>query len=414
MNLLFIHGNFPGQFKDIAPALAKHSAGRTMFLTLSNNPQNIVLDGVELRQFKLHRDVDPTTHTYLQQAELAVLKGQAVVRALNQLMVEGFMPDVVICHGGMGFGIYVKALLPTVRLITYLEWYFTIANSDSLLREPSINDHLKLETRNLPLLQEMVQADRMVCPTAWQRQQFPELLRDRIEVIFDGVDGSFFCPGPPQDPLLLETGQDAPLQFSADQLLLSYGTRGMEPLRGFPEFMRAAAAAQQRYPQLQVVVFGNDRSAYGYNSSHESGSWKQQLLEELDGQLDGSRLHFTGLLTYGELVELFRRSDLHCYFTRPYVVSWGVFQAAACGANLLVNRFSGMDEVFEQPPELPAVDLEDQAAVTAAVLAGLEQQLQSRDKAPAAAGRSNLKTGLDLQSSLLEWKKLLNPSDVET
>ena len=408
MNLLFIHGNFPGQFKDIAPALADHCGSQTVFLTLSDNPQNFALEGVTVRQFTVHRDGDPNIHAYLQQAELAVLKGQAVVRALNQLMLEGFVPDVVICHGGMGFGAYVKALLPKVRLITYLEWYFTIANSAPLLHEPSINDHLKLETRNLPLLQEMMQADHLVCPTAWQRQQFPELVRDRIEVIFDGVDLSFFCPGPPKDPLVLGFGSEEPLRFSADQLLLTYGTRGMEPLRGFPEFMRAAAAAQQRFPQLQVVVFGNDRSAYGYNSSHASGSWKQQLLEELNGQLDLSRLHFTGLLTYGELVELFRRSDLHCYFTRPYVVSWGLFQAAACGARLLVNQFAGSDDVFERSPELPPVDLEDQGAVTAAVLAGLEDRLQSRTEGQLSVGLNNLRPGLDLNSSLTKWQALLS------
>ena len=54
------------------------------------------------------------------------------------------------------------------------------------------------------------------------------------------------------------------------------------------------------------------------------------MLDELKDELDLDRLHFTGLLTYGELVELFRRSNLHCYL-QPYVVSWGVFQAAAVG-----------------------------------------------------------------------------------
>ena len=51
----------------------------------------------------------------MQSAELAVLKGQAVLRALDQLhRQEGFIPDVVICHGGMGFGLFVKSLLPNV------------------------------------------------------------------------------------------------------------------------------------------------------------------------------------------------------------------------------------------------------------------------------------------------------------
>ena len=119
MNLCFIHGNFPGQFKDIAPSLAAKSGGRTIFLTLSDNPQGIILPNVELRQFKLHRDTTPDTHTYLQAAEAAVIKGQSVLRTLNQLFQEeDFVPDVVICHGGMGFGMYVKALMPEVRLIS--------------------------------------------------------------------------------------------------------------------------------------------------------------------------------------------------------------------------------------------------------------------------------------------------------
>ena len=117
MNLLFIHGNFPGQFKDIAPALALNTNGKTYFLSLSDNPQNIVLPRVQFRQFKLHRDVGSETHAYVQSAELAVLKGQAVLRALDQLhKQEGFIPDVVICHGGMGFGLFVKSLLSLIHI----------------------------------------------------------------------------------------------------------------------------------------------------------------------------------------------------------------------------------------------------------------------------------------------------------
>ena len=212
-----------------------------------------------------------------------------------------------------------------------MEWFFTASNGQYFFVENTLDDQLRLESRNFPILQELVQADQIVCPTQWQRQQFPEFIRDRIQVIFDGVDQEFFCPGPAADPLVLGQYSENPIQFTADQLLLTYGTRGMEPLRGFPEFMRAAAVAQQNFPELQVVVFGNDRSAYSYESPHPSGSWKEHMLEELKDELDLDRLHFTGLLTYRELVQLFRRSDLHCYFTHPYVVSWGIFQAAAVG-----------------------------------------------------------------------------------
>jgi glycosyltransferase involved in cell wall biosynthesis len=402
MNLLFIHGNFPGQFKDIAPELASRVNGKTYFLSLSDNPQNIVLPRVQFRQFKLHRDVRSETHAYVQATELAVLKGQAVLRALDQLhKQEGFIPDVVICHGGMGFGLFVKSLLPSVRLISYLEWYFTPSNSRELILNPTIDDFCRLECRNIPILQELAQADQLVCPTRWQRDQFPGFIKDRIQVVFDGVDIDFFSPGLPVDPLVLKADSDAPLQFTSDQLLLTYGTRGMEPLRGFPEFMRAAAAAQQAFPHLQVVVFGNDRAAYGYPSPHESGSWKQYMLDELAGQLDLARLHFTGLLNYGELVQLFRRSDLHCYFTRPYVVSWGVFQAAACGARLLVNDFPGIDDVFASQFEAVVIDLDHQVLIDRAII----KLLKSGKKEQVC---SNLAEGMELSASIMKWLNLIS------
>ena len=400
MNLLFIHGNFPGQFKDIAPELASRVNGKTYFLSLSDNPPTIVLPRVQFRQFKLHRDVKSETHAYVQATELAVLKGQAVLRALDQLhKQEGFIPDVVICHGGMGFGLFVKSLLPSVRLISYLEWYFTPSNSRELILNPTIDDLCRLECRNIPILQELAQADQLVCPTRWQRDQFPGFIKDRIQVVFDGVDIDFFSPGLPADPLVLKADSDAPLQFTSDQLLLTYGTRGMEPLRGFPEFMRAAAAAQHKFPHLQVVVFGNDRAAYGYPSPHESGSWKHYMLDELAGQLDLARLHFTGLLNYGELVQLFRRSDLHCYFTRPYVVSWGVFQAAACGARLLVNDFSGLDEVFDERPSFAPVNLDNQEQINASVVSGLNARNES-----VSVG---LPSSLSLSSCIAQWIQLV-------
>ena len=74
------------------------------------------------------------------------------------------------------------------------------------------------------------------------------------------------------------------------------------------------------------------------------------MLEELEGGLDLNRLHFTGLINYGELVQLFRRSDLHCCC--GVYVSWGVFQAVACGARLLVNDFPGLMKCSRESPRL--------------------------------------------------------------
>ena len=403
MNLLFIHGNFPGQFLDLAPFLARHVADRTVFLTESDNPQGIDLAGVEFVQFVPHRQPAEGVHAYLRPSEEAVLRGQAVLRALLNLSEQGFTPDVAVVHGGEGFGLYLKTLLPKLRLISYMEWYFRPETSKYLYSNFDINDSLAIQTRNWPILQELVEADVVVSPTDWQRRQFPRPWYEQIKVIFDGVNTNLFFP--PKDRsrpnLCLRSGTNCQtIQIPASVPLLTYATRGMEPLRGFPEFLRAAAYAQRQLPNLHVVVAGDDRIFYSYGSQHESGSWKKQMLDELKGELDLTRLHFPGLVNYGELMQLFQRSDLHCYFTRPYVISWGLFQAAACGSPLLVNRFPSVDDIFRDFQRVTLVDLDSQAELNQQVVQSLQMQNNEQPT-------SNLRQGLDLMQARFSWSCLI-------
>ena len=403
MNLLFIHNNFPGQFLDLAPYLARHAADRTGFLNQSDKPQGIDLAGVKLVKFALHRQPADGVHSYLRPSEEAVLRGQAVLRAVLKLSEQGFTPDVAVVHGGEGFGLYLKTLLPKLRLISYMEWYFRPETSRYLYAGFDINDSLSTQTRNWPILQELVEADVIVSPTAWQRQQFPQPWCEQIKVIFDGVDTNLFRPSQTQSKSLLslKSGTNGQVIEIPDSVpLLTYATRGMEPLRGFPEFLRAAAYAQQQLPNLHVVVAGDDRIAYSYGSQHKSGSWKHQLLEELKDQLGLTRLHFPGLINYGELVQLFQRSDLHCYFTRPYVISWGLFQAAACGSPVLVNRFPGVEDVFRDLQRVTLVDLDDQVGLNQQVVRALQIPVQEQPI-------SNLRQGLDLTLARIAWRDLI-------
>ena len=133
--------------------------------------------------------------------------------------------------------------------------------------------------------------------------------------------------------------------------------------------------------------------------THHSGSWKQYMLEELDGSLDLNRLHFTGLLNYGELVQLFRRSNLHCYFTRPYIVSWGVFQAVACGARLLVNDFAGLNEVYEGKLSITPVDLDNQEDINTSVIRNLNSSVETK--------AIRLPSSLSYSSCMTKWMNLI-------
>ena len=47
--------------------------------------------------------------------------------------------------------------------------------------------------------------------------------------------------------------------------MLSYATRGMEPLRGF-EFIKALPYVLKSNPELNVFIAGADRRAYSYDA----------------------------------------------------------------------------------------------------------------------------------------------------
>ena len=404
MDILFIHANYPAQFQHLAGRLGADPAHRVVFLTARDDPSHWPIEGVEVCQFRLHREPTEHVHRYLQPTEQAVLAGQAVVRAVDGLLQQGFVPRVVVFHGGNGLGLYLRDLLPKALLIGYMEWYFTWQTSRFLFEKPDFDARLQAHSRNLPIVQELISCDLAVVPTEWQKQQFPREFADKLCVIFDGVDLRLFQPCAHRKEVALRLADGTCVDLAAQHKVVSYATRGMEPLRGFPEFMRAVPALVRSDPNVMVIVAGSDRQAYSYGAPIPGGSWKAYLLAEL-GAFEGSdRVFFTGSLDYANYITLLQRADLHVYFTRPYVVSWGLFQALACDANLMVNRSPAVDPVVAGQ-EVLQVDLERAEEIEAEALAWLSSarwQRRLRDR------RSPLPEAWELEHCLQAWVELLN------
>ena len=117
-------------------------------------------------------------------------------------------------------------------------------------------------------------------------------------------------------------------------------------------------------------------------------------------KLDLNRLYFPGLVNYGEIRKIFHRSDLHCYFSRPYVISWSLYEAAACGSPLLVNRFPGVEDIFRDLQKVVLVDLEDQVNLDLQVVRALQASVSYNPI-------SNLQQCLELNYSLNAWHYLI-------
>jgi glycosyltransferase involved in cell wall biosynthesis len=340
MRILFLHSNFPAQFRHIATALAKDPQHQVIFGTRRVEGS---LPGVHKALYTPSRSAHPQTHRYVRSLESAVLEGQAVYRMGQALKAQGFIPDIVYGHSGWGTSLFIKDLFPEAKLCGYFEWYYRAHGSDADFdpSEPLNADaEARIRIMNAPILMDLTNCDRGISPTYWQQQQFPAEFHSKLKVLHDGVDTTFFCPKPGAKLVLPSIGLD----LSHVDEIVTYATRGMEPYRGFPQFMEAAALIQQRRPNCHVVVAGDDRVAYG-KPLPDGKTYKQLMLEKLP--LDLSRLHFTGSLPYNQYRQVLQASSAHIYLTRPFVLSWSMLEAMASGCLVIASNTAPVTEVIQ-------------------------------------------------------------------
>ncbi|MBD2203494.1 glycosyltransferase [Calothrix sp. FACHB-1219] len=337
MRILFLHNNFPAQYRHVA-------------LTLAQDPKNVVVFGTKNREVNLaginkvifapNRDPHPSTHHYVRPLEGAVLHGQAVYKMAEQMKAQGFVPDVICGHSGWGPTLFVKDAFPNTPLICYFEWFYHAVGTDADFdpAEPlTVDDVARIRVKNAPILIDLYTCDRGLSPTNWQKSQFPKEFHDKISVLHDGVDTEFFKPNPGAKLVLPN------LDLSGVDEIVTYVARGMEPYRGFPQFIESLAYVQERRPNCHAVIVGSDRVCYG-KSLPDGKTFKELMLNKVP--LDLSRVHFTGSLPYVQYLKVIQASSVHVYLTRPFVLSWSMIEAMSTGCLVLGSDTAPVTEII--------------------------------------------------------------------
>jgi glycosyltransferase involved in cell wall biosynthesis len=336
MKTLFLHRNFPAQFRHLATHLAKEKNNQVVFLT--NRKDSYDIPGVNKVLYGLHREVNPQTHHYLKFVEESVLHGQGALRAAMKLRKQGFIPDVIIGHS-WGPVSFMKDVYPEAKLIAHIEWFYNAHNSDiDFITPPQIDTCAKTRYKNSHLLVDLYTCDKAITPTKWQLQQIPKEFHNKVSVIHEGIDTNYFKPD--QNAVLKLEDRE----FTAKDEIVTYATRGMEPYRGFPQFMEAVSLIQKRRPNCHILIAGDDRICYGAKLP-EGQTYKKQMLEKYSYDMD--RLHFAGSLPYGEYLKLLQISSAHVYLTYPFVLSWSMLEAMSCGCTVLASSTPPVVEVLQ-------------------------------------------------------------------
>ncbi len=374
MQILFIHQNFPGQFKFLAPALAQQGH-RVVAMTMQKT-EAPTWQGVQIVRYGAQRGTTPGVHPWVSDFETKAIRGEACFRAALQLKAKGFTPDVIIAHPGWGESLFLKDVWPQAKLGIYSEFYYRPEGADVGFdpefpaKDPG--DVCRLRLKNLNNLLHFEVADAGISPTEWQASTFPEPFRQKITVVHDGIDTQAVVPNPAVR-LALNTAA-GPIELTRQDEVITFVNRNLEPYRGYHVFMRALPEILRRRPNARVLLVGGDDVSYGARPA-DGRKWKDIFASEVRPQIsdaDWARVHFLGNLPYQQFIPLLQLSTVHVYLTYPFVLSWSLLEAMSAGCAIVASNTAPLREAITEDETGRLVDFFDVPGLAQAVCALLD------------------------------------------
>jgi glycosyltransferase involved in cell wall biosynthesis len=339
---LFIHNGSPGRFAFIGQALVE----RGWTARLINGPDGRDIPGVETCRWKPPAGAPQRGRGPKARIARDLAWGGAAAQAALQLRDAGFSPDIIIGHPGWGEMLFLHHIFPRARQIQIAEFFYQADTADvgfdPEFSPPPANleSALATEAKNIGLAASYVHADCLVAPTPYQASLLPPALRKQVRVIHEGVDTA------------VARRRDATLTFSGgltlkgEEPVITFVNRNFEPLRGVHVFMRALPELMKAAPEARIIMIGADsRECYGPLAPEET-TWLRYFQKELGDQVDHSRIHLPGQVSYPQLLDVLSLSTAHVYLTYPFVLSWSLLDAMACEALIIASDTAPVRDVI--------------------------------------------------------------------
>ena len=135
--ILFVHQNFPAQFKSFAPQLANdktyeiHTLAAKTDNSIKNPPDYISsMKNISHHHYVIDKGSSSKIHLFAQEFETKMIRAEAVANKCFELKEKGLTPDLVIDHPGWGETFFIKEIWPDCKLLSYFEFYYNTRNSD--------------------------------------------------------------------------------------------------------------------------------------------------------------------------------------------------------------------------------------------------------------------------------------------
>ena len=403
--ILFVHQNFPAQFKNIADHL--YGEGYEISAVISSLNTNNQNAKYRIIRYDIHRS-SKIEYDLLSDFEAKVIRAEAVYLCCKDYAAGGFKPDIIYFHPGWGESTFLKALWPSAKLLMYCE-YFTGEHNEDLfygnndahvLDEKSL---LKIVIKKSNLLLNLANFDLGISPTLFQKKTFPKEYQRKIETIHDGVDTSYFSPS---DQVEICINRDKrTYTFDKDSEVLTFVNRNMEPYRGINSMVRAIPSLLQLRPNLSIFLIGEPGKGYGPapdGGKYGAKNWREIILEEIDPQMrpdDWERVFFLGTVPKNFYRSCLQLSSCHVYLTYPYILSWSLLEAMSMGCSIVASDNAAVREFIEDDINGTIVDFFDVPGLVRACVNTLTDRVHSQEFGILA--RRKIVAEYDLESIIL-------------
>ena len=339
MRYLFVHQNFPGQFLHLVRHLVRKPGTEIIFIT-EENPNHI--PGVRKVTYQTPPFGHPTTFKVAVDFEAATMRAAIVAGLANNLKSLGFKPDMIIGHHGWGEMLNMVDVWPDVPLLGYYEYFYRTQGLDVGF-DPEFaippENYARVRAKNAVNLTALNNPGLGQTPTRFQHATYPEWARRRITMLPEGVNLADCAPDPESRPRPYALNG---FQVQPGEKLVTYVARDLEPYRGFHIMMRAIPRLLRSRPDVKIILVGGDGVSYG--ARLVGTTWREYMLREVGAYLDPDRVLFAGKVEYRAFLRMLQRSDAHVYLTYPFVASWSLREALACGCTIVASDTAPVHE----------------------------------------------------------------------